>query len=101
MRQALTPHRIFLLIGATAVLAFAWSFVARTNTVVDDFYMVPIWVFGLAFYVYWGFSLKHFRTLHIALLPLALLAIVEIAWGSIALSSRTFVRWRTSGWPPK
>jgi hypothetical protein len=80
-RYGVGPRLVLLLVSIVsfAALAFFWS----TRNVYLDLYMIPFWAFFLSSYLYWGIYVNRLRGLHFALLPIALLAVVEIAWGSI------------------
>jgi hypothetical protein len=80
-RYGVGPRLVLLLVSIVsfAALAFFWS----TRNVYLDLYMIPFWAFFLSSYLYWGIYVNRLRGLHFALLPIALLAVVEIAWGSL------------------
>jgi hypothetical protein len=70
---------IFVLVVSLSTLAFLWS----KRNIYEDFYTIPLWMSFLSIYLYWGAYTEKLRALHFALLPIALIAVIEIPWGVI------------------
>jgi hypothetical protein len=69
---------ISLIVISFSILAFLWS----KRNIYEDFYMIPLWALFLSVYLYWGLYTSRLRGFHFALLPIALIAAIEIVWGS-------------------
>jgi hypothetical protein len=69
----------FLFMLSSMSFLFLWS--KRVQFL--DLYMVPLWLSAFTAFLYWGFFVNRARGLHLALTPIALIAVIEIVWGSV------------------